>query len=255
MNLSLKTIIPNKYKSQSQKIRILSEFWVGSNIYCPNCGKINLTQYGNNKPVADFYCKNCSEDFELKSKKGKISKKISAGAYAKMIERINSKQKPNFFLMDYLETLLVSNFFIIPKHFFVPSVIEKRNPLSDNARRAGWIGSNILFHKIPKVGHIFYIKNGKEMSKEKVLENWQKTVFLKKMKNIEAKGWILDIMNCIESLNKKEFSLSEIYQFEPSLKIIHPKNKHIKDKIRQQLQILRDKEYLLFINSGRYKLL
>jgi type II restriction enzyme len=28
-------------------------------------------RYENNKPVADFYCEKCLEDFELKSKKGK----------------------------------------------------------------------------------------------------------------------------------------------------------------------------------------
>ena len=35
---------------------------------------------------------------------------------------------------------------------------------------------------------------------------------------------------------------------------MHPENKHIKDKIRQQLQFLRDRGYLKFINKGKYKL-
>jgi type II restriction enzyme len=171
-----------------------------------------------------------------------------------MIERINSPTKPNFFFMGYLETFYVNDFFVIPKHFFISEIIEKRKPLSDTARRAGWVGSNILFSKIPKAGQIFYVENGKEISKKDVLEKWQKTVFLKDIKKIEAKGWILDIMNCIDSLNKKEFSLTDVYKFEPELKKIYPENKHIKDKIRQQLQILRDKKYLDFIGSGRYTL-
>ena len=62
-------------------------------------------------------------------------------------------------------------------------------------------------------------------------------------------------MNCIDALNKKEFSLQEIYVFESDLKIIHPENKHIKDKIRQQLQFLRNKGYLKFIDKGYYKLI
>ncbi|MFH1129519.1 MAG: DpnI domain-containing protein [Patescibacteria group bacterium] len=255
MNLSFDTKIADKYKSLSQKTRVLTENWVNNEIFCPNCGNIKITNYENNKPVADFYCEKCNEDFELKSKKGKINKIIPAGAYSKMIERINSQVKPNFFFMGYLESLYVNDFLVVPKHFFVSEIVEKRKPLKETARRAGWIGSNILFSKIPKAGQVFYVENGKEISKKQVLDKWQKTVFLKKIKKADARGWILDIMNCIDFIDKKEFYLQDIYNFETDLKIIHPENKHIKDKIRQQLQFLRNKNYLRFIGSGKYELL
>ncbi len=253
MNLILDKNLGAGYSSKAQKIRVISENWVLDQIYCPNCGGF-ISDYENNKPVADFYCEKCLEDFELKSKKGKIGKKVSAGSYSKMIERVNSSSKPNFFFMCYLESLFVNDFFVIPKYFFISEIIEKRRPLKETARRAGWIGSNILFSKIPKAGQIFYIENGKEISKKQVLDKWQKTVFLKKVKKVDAKGWILDIMNCIDSLNREEFSLQDIYFFEADLKIIHPENKHIKDKIRQQLQFLRDKSYVEFLGNGLYKL-
>lgn len=253
MNLILNKKLGNNYSSKAQKIRVISENWVLNQMYCPSCGGV-INEHVNNKPVADFYCKKCIEDFELKSKQGKIGKNIPAGAYSKMIERINSPTKPNFFFMGYLETFNVNDFFVIPKHFFISEIIEKRKPLSDTARRAGWVGSNILFSKIPKAGQIFYVENGKEISKKDVLEKWQKTVFLKQVKKSDAKGWILDIMNCIDALNKKEFSLQDMYGFESDLKVIHPENKHIKDKIRQQLQFLRDKNYLDFKGQGIYKL-
>jgi type II restriction enzyme len=48
-------------------------------------------------------------------------------------------------------------------------------------------------------------------------------------------------MKCIETLNKKEFCLQELYNFEEILKLKYPNNNFIKDKIRQQLQILRNK--------------
>jgi type II restriction enzyme len=48
-------------------------------------------------------------------------------------------------------------------------------------------------------------------------------------------------MNIIDSFNKKEFSLSDVYAFEEDLKLLHPENNNIKPKIRQQLQFLRDK--------------
>lgn len=241
------------YKNNSQKIRVMSEVWAEKNIFCPNCGSV-ISNYENNKPVADFYCKKCLEDFELKSKKGKIGKKVGAGAYSMMIKRINSLKKPNFFFMGYFENYFVNDFFVIPKYFFVPEIIERRKALSENAKRAGWVGSNILFSKIPESGKIYYIKNGTEFLKKDILKKWQKTVFLKKIKKPELRGWILDIMNCIEFLEKKKFKLCEIYDFEKDLNILHPENNNIKAKIRQQLQFLRDKGYLKFLEKGVYEL-
>jgi type II restriction enzyme len=56
-------------------------------------------------------------------------------------------------------------------------MIEKRKPLSSTARRAGWIGCNILLDTIPTSGKIFYIKDGEKQSKDKILEDRNKKVF------------------------------------------------------------------------------
>ncbi|MDD4333038.1 MAG: DpnI domain-containing protein [Patescibacteria group bacterium] len=254
MKIIFNTALANKYTSLSQKARVLTETWVDNEIFCPSCGT-NIENYENNRPVADFYCPNCKEEYELKSKKDGLSKKIVDGAYKTMLERLKSNNNPNFFFLNYNPIKYeVLNFLVIPKHFFVPDIIERRKPLSENARRAGWIGCNILLQAIPQSGKIFYIKNGNIESKEDVLKNWQKTLFLRDSDKAELKGWILDIMSCIDKLNKIEFSLDEIYNFENILSKKHPENRHIKDKIRQQLQFLRDKGYLKFLDRGKYKL-
>ena len=254
MNLSLYSIVADNYNSIPQKIRVLTESWVKEYIYCPSCGK-SINEYKNNKPVADFYCEKCNEDYELKSKKDRIGKKIVDGAYSTMIERLNSNSNPNFFFLNYdKNSFEVINFMVIPKHFFTPDIIEKRKPLSSTARRAGWVGCNILLNTIPESGKIFYIKNGKSENKSIVLNNWSKTSFLKNTLDFKSKGWLLDIIICIEKLNQKSFSLSELYQFENYLKIKHPDNNNIQAKIRQQLQILRDKKYLKFESRGKYRL-
>lgn len=46
----------------------------------------------------------------------------------------------------------------------------------------------------------------------------------------------------------------KIYGFEKTLQAKHPENNFVKDKIRQQLQYLRDKGYLTFKGQGRYSL-
>lgn len=255
MNLFFDTKLSDKYTSPSQKIRVLTENWVDNQIYCPNCGHLDIDRYENNKPVADFFCSNCKEDYELKSKKESIRTKIIDGAYGTMIERLQENHNPNFFFLNYnIQNLEVLNFFVIPKHFFIPRIIEKRKPLSETARRAGWVGCNILLQSIPQTGKIFFVKNRQVETKEKVLFEWQKTLFLREEKEITTKGWLLDVMICADKLNRKDFSLDEIYSFENELSNKHPDNHHIKDKIRQQLQLLRDKGYLEFTNRGNYTL-
>lgn len=255
MNLSFQAELANTYTNLSQKARILTEDWVDNQAYCPNCGYEDIDRYTNNKPVADFFCKNCKEDYELKSKKEAVGNKIVDGAYRTMLERLTSSNNPNFFLLNYdLENFEVINFLVIPKHFFISEIIEKRKPLAPTARRAGWVGCNILLQSIPQTGKIFFVKNGIIESKNKVLSEWKKTLFLREEKEIGAKGWLLDIMSCIDKLENKEFSLSEVYAFESELSKKHPDNHHVKDKIRQQLQILRDKGYLKFTKRGRYNL-
>ncbi len=256
MRLNLNSQLTDNYTSHSQKARVLTEQWVNDSVFCPNCGHLDIDKYPNNQPVADFYCSNCKEDYELKSKQNSIGTKIVDGAYRTMIERLQSSKNPNFFLLNYnLQNFEVLDFFVIPKHFFIPEIIEKRKPLAMTARRAGWIGCNILLQSIPQTGKIFFIRNKHIEPKEKVLAEWQKTLFLREEKEISAKGWLLDIMRGIERLGKQEFSLDDIYTFEKEFSRLHPENKHIKDKIRQQLQILRDRGYLQFINRGKYQLL
>ena len=152
MLLTFDTSLAVRYTSASQKVRVLTEDWVERMIFCPNCGQDHLVNYENSRPVADFYCQNCQEDFELKSKNGKIGKKIVDGAYEKMIERLQSDSNPNFFLLSYTPDYSVRNFMIIPKQFFTTSIIERRKPLAETARRAGWVGCDILLSNIPDSG-------------------------------------------------------------------------------------------------------
>jgi type II restriction enzyme len=255
MELTFNKQIARPYNSNSQKIRVMAEDWVSREIFCPACGS-DIKNYENNRPVADFFCLDCKEEFELKSKKGTIGNKIVDGAYRTMIERLQSNNNPNFFLLNYsLRSFEAINFFVIPKHFFVPQIIERRKPLALSARRAGWAGCNISLQNIPLTGRIYYVKDKQIKPKSKIISDWERTLFLREEGEITARGWILDIMGCIDQLAKREFNIGEIYSFEKSLKGKHPNNKHIKDKIRQQLQFLRDKGYLEFVGHGKYRLI
>ena len=141
METSFNAQLADGYHSKSQIARVLTESWTEMYMYCPVCGWPTISKFPNNKAVADFYCPNCKNQFEQKSKNGTFGNKIADGAYSTFIERINSNNNPDFFLMSYsLAKMRVEDMFFIPKHFFVPEVVEKRKPLAENAKRAGWVG-------------------------------------------------------------------------------------------------------------------
>ena len=170
MNLRLDISIAEKYHSSSQIARVVTENWVGNNAYCPSCGNEKLNNFENNSPVADFYCHECRAEYELKSKKDSFAEKIINGAFSTMLKRINSENNPNFFFLNYSNRdLIIKNFLVIPKYYFVNDIIEKRKPLGINARRAGWTGCNILLKNIPESGKIFFIKDNKINPKAEVL--------------------------------------------------------------------------------------
>ena len=60
-------------------------------------------------------------------------------------------------------------------------------------------------------------------------------------------------MNCVDVIKEDTFTLKEMYAFEERLKIKYPNNYFIRDKIRQQLQLLRDKGLIEFKSRGIYK--
>lgn len=255
MDLSFNQTMAQAYTSNSQKIRVMSEHWVANSIFCPNCGASHITQFENNNPAADYFCNDCHEQYELKSKDGNLGTKIVDGAYQTMIQKVEQGNNPNFFFMTYEKSsLTVKNLIIIPKHFFTHTIIEKRKPLADKARRAGWVGCNLLLNEIPNSGKIFIIQNAIVRPKGEVLSNWQKMSFLKN-ENTQNKGWLLDIVAIVEKLNKPIFSLNDIYAYETTLAKKYPDNRHVRPKIRQQLQILRDRSYLEFMGNGVYQVL
>lgn len=253
MNLQFNTSLAEGYKSASQIARVLTEDWLAHNMYCPICGELTIRRAEPNAPVKDFVCNNCKSQYELKSKKNdsdRFQSTVADGVYGTMIDRITSLDNPSFFFMHY-NRYEVNNLVIVPKCFFTPDIIEKRNALSNNARRAGWEGCNILMQRIPATAKIPIILNGVTMPVADVISKY-KRVYSLQTKSMESRGWLVDTLHLVERL-EETFTLKQMYDFCDELKIKHPNNNHIKDKIRQQLQYLRDKGFVEFKGNGVYK--
>lgn len=253
MNLRFDTSLVYGYKSASQIARVLTEDWLARNMYCPICGEISIKQADPNEPVKDYVCDNCKAQYELKSKKGNSDNydaKVNDGVYRTMIKRITSLDNPSFFFMHY-DNYEVNNLIVVPKCFFTPDIIEKREPLGENARRVGWEGCNILLKQIPKFAKIPIIRNGVVLDAQSVCKEYNR-VYNLQTGSIESRGWLMDVLSCVERLDST-FTLKQMYGFVKELSFKHPQNNNVEAKIRQQLQFLRDKGFIEFNARGNYK--
>ncbi len=246
--------LATSYKSGSQRTRVVTEFWGEQNLYCPNCSSPKLNRLRANTKASDFSCPNCKFWFQLKGQKSRIGQSITDGAYAAMMNAIRNDETPNFYFMHYdLATWNIWNLLLIPHFAFPESAIIKRNPLSPRARRAGWIGCNIALNRIPIDARIEVIKDQVITPADEVRQRYKKVKPLEKIP-VKLRGWTLDVLNIVRRLGKTEFSTSEVYALERELEQLHPDNKHIRDKIRQQLQSLRDANLLLHVERGVWRL-
>jgi type II restriction enzyme len=116
---------------------------------------------------------------------------------------------------------------------------------------------------------------------EEVREKFKRVKPLSEI-SVKQRGWTLDVLNAIRRLGKtdlsrlgngesnlaeskgprgpsgraraSQFTTADAYAFTRELEKLHPDNRHVQDKIRQQLQVLRDTGLLLHPSRGEWKL-
>jgi type II restriction enzyme len=103
--------------------------------------------------------------------------------------------------------------------------------------------------------------------------------------SVAQRGWTLDVLNIVRRISEvgtagsavrapsgrnvpaalppvtprrgvptNTFTTADAYAFTRELEKLHPDNRHVKDKIRQQLQVLRDAGLLLHLGRGEWQL-
>ena len=53
------------YHSKTQRARVITEGWTAANLYCPTCGAPHLIQFEASRPMADFHCEHCKQQFDI----------------------------------------------------------------------------------------------------------------------------------------------------------------------------------------------
>ncbi len=241
------------YKSRSQIARVLTEDWGACNLYCAACDATSLSQSPANTRAFDYCCLGCNAGYQLKSGTRWSEHRIPDAGYEAMVAAIRSDRVPNLFVMQYSVTWNVLNLLLIPSFFFTESAIQKRRPLSSTARRAGWIGCNILLSAIAPEGKLRLITGGLPRKPIEVRKEYKNIRPLAEL-DVTSRGWTLNVLKFVHRLGKRRFNLEAVYQFEPDLSKLYPKNRNVRAKIRQQLQVLRDMGLIEFLGRGEYAL-
>lgn len=145
----------------------------------------------------------------------------------------------------------VRNLILIPKFFCPRNNREKKASLiCCKACRLG--GGSILYFEIPQQGKIDIIRKGEIKSVDEIVNNYDSIKKLR-IQDMNSRSWLCDVLACVNEIETKEFSLKDMYLYIEILQEKHKNNHNVEAKIRQQLQILRDKGFIEFLGRGHYR--
>jgi len=184
-------------KSQSQIARRVTEQWADENLFCPSCSSTSVKRLAHNKPAVDFSCPDCRADYLLKSGMRWSERKVPDAGYDAMMTALMSDSVPNLIVLQYTLEWAVRNLMIVPSFFFTPASIEKRKPLASTARRAGWVGCNIVLSAISDFGKIRVVQSGRAASPSDVRRRYDQLRSLGDLP-ILARGWTLNVLRLLQ---------------------------------------------------------
>ena len=253
MRLELDLSLGDGYSSNSQRSRRITEGWAAGNLYCAACPNPRLNPHNNNRAVEDFHCSQCKRQVQLKAKRGAIPGVVSNSAFEKKMAAIRANRAPDYCFMGYVDGR-VRDLVWVPGHFITESVVARRKELGPTAQRAGWVGSNILLHRVPGHGKIPLVVAGVARPVLEVREQFQATAFLQRL-DADARGWIGDVLACVDDVAAPgaSFTNEDVYALDDRLARLHPANHNIRPKIRQQLQVLVKQGVVERVSPGRYR--
>ena len=256
MDLRLDLTVARGLSSPSQIARRVTEDWASRSLFCLSCTSDHLVAENPNTPVRDYSCSTCGAHYQLKGSKSPFGRSVSNSAYGIKMEAIAAGRAPHYAFLQYsMDAAQVTHLFVVPGHFLSPACVERRKPLADGARRAGWVGSKILLGRLPAEARVPVVQDGVARHPDDVRREWGRYRFL----SGQLGGWAADVLYCVRALERessvKEFTIQDFYRrFEAELAVRYPNNKNVRAKVRQQLQLLRDGKVLRLLGNGRYEI-
>jgi len=145
------------WKSNSRIIGRAAEIYSCEKIQCIKCNEMNWLECNINTKSKDQICKNCGKKYQIKCKNTteKLYNNIKKNSEFKTIgAEYNTTLKSIEDQIDYIIILYetvnhnILDIIHIKSDNITCDNIIARNPLSNNAKRAGWQGCNLHFTKI-----------------------------------------------------------------------------------------------------------
>ena len=204
------------YTSASQRARVVTEAWIKHHGYCLACESDKLLPTASNTQARDFECDRCGQPYELKSSSSPFARKVTDGGYASIMRRIQTSTVPSFLLLQYTATWSLASLCAIHHVLITPAAIERRKALALTARRAGWVGCNIILSGIPPEGRIPLIIGGTAVPKH---ESRRRFASIERLSGLSAsgRGWAAAVLRLLHGLGKEKFSTDDAYSLEPEL--------------------------------------
>lgn len=255
MHLVCNPALGERHKSASQRARSITEGWFTAEGYCLNCrsNRVELTTAGT--PFSDHRCPVCGQTYEMKSAKKAHTRIVQNGGYESMMREIRAERPPVLLLMQYDPAWCVQQLVAVHPVFLTPDVIRKRAKPHVRPRSGAlyWM-CDFDLTVIPEVGKIAVVRGREARAPRVVREEFAALQPLREVSN-RTRGWTGLVLDAVKKIGKPMFTLAEVYTHEAAMHAAYPGNSHVRDKIRQQLQVLRELGYVEFVERGMYRVL
>lgn len=245
---------PREYRNLRQEVRVRTQEWVQRNLYCPRCGGLSLESTREGTAFRDFACGRCEEPFELKSSQRRIDRRIPGGSLTQYREMLRMGQTPNLLLLTYDPvTARVRELVAINRLLISPLAIVPRSRPLDRPSPTPYYLCTLDLSGVPESGKVPFVRGAHVRPKPFVLSSWNRFEFLRDDGDDDETDWIRDVLSLIARIHSREFTLDDLYEHTESLSRLHPRNHHIREKIRQKLQVLVRHKVLRRAAPGVYE--
>jgi len=241
-----------EFRSGAQWARDFTERWWAERGYCFACHSDDrLEVLENNAPCWDFRCRACGHPFQLKGSLNKSGTTVQDGSYKVMTDYIRRMMSPTFVLLRYTRDRTVPQVAAVHCVFITKDAIVPRKPLT---ARPSYVMCSVRLADIPMQAKISVVENFSFVKKDKVREQFQKLSSLEN-RQVKGRGWMALILNLTQRLPAGNFRVDDLLAFRNEIEKQFPDNRHVREKVRQQLQFLRNAGLVQFVdNRGTFRL-
>jgi type II restriction enzyme len=255
MNLNCNPSLGALLVRNTQRVRVISEGWFGTEGYCLKCSSPRLDATPASTEFRDFECPRCAQAYELKSAARAHTTVVQDGGFDSMMRRIHAAEAPALMLMHYAQDWSVQRLIAVHPVFLTAAVVRKRPKphIRPKTRKEYWM-CDLDLTRIPPDGKIVVVGEGAARPRAETRRAFQESMRLADVP-LAKRGWTTLVLAAVRKLNKPIFRTKDIYAFADWMRAVYPNNTFIEEKIRQQLQELVALDYLERVARGEYRVL